>query len=675
MDRYDELLREGHDLTWAGRYDAAAERYRQAIRLRPDRHTAYSDLGYVLMEAGRLEEALRTFLRAEELQPGDFTTLSRIGHIYGELGQTEAAAATFHLLADRFLAQRRPAEAVRAWQAVIRYDPDNTTALRRLAEAYRRGNRPELAAKALVALARIHQGAGAREASINCCEEALALEPASRDARALLKQLRSRRTGGVATIGAGGEAPDVRGEQAGPDEEAAHRALARMAEAFFEESEREDLTVGVDALRAQAIEYQTQGLYEEALRAYDLIQEHGYSEPEVLYNIGVLHRELMHYDEAIEAFGQVREDDDFALAANFAIGQCYQLQGRIDEALEYFIEAARIVDLQTVDREQADDMIRLYEGLAESFEAKGERARAEQYAQALSDFLSRKGWEDKLREVRHRLGTLTGGHVTLAELIEVSDSEAVLACLTASQQYAEQGLSDAALEECYTALTYAPYYLPVHLQIGELLAQQDRMRDAVEKFVNVAETYRIQGNPREAIRTYERALSVSPLAIQARSALIDLLISHGEIDSALEQYLQRADNYYQLARTERALEDLHEALRLAPRGSSEKKWRRRIYRKLADIYVQRLDWPRAASALETLLGLAPDDTDAAVRLADLYCRIDRTERAVSILEEVTVTLKEMERADEALRMWREIAALHPDMPAIQNGLDEQLSDM
>lgn len=674
MEQYQELLKEGHDLVWAGRYDAAAERYRQAIELQPDESSAYTDLGYALYEAGRLEEALRAYLEAEELEPGDPATLSRIGQIYGELGQTDAAAATFLLLADRYLAMRQLREAVQAWQSVIKYDPNNMQALRRLAEAYRRGERPDLAARALVQLARAHAEEGDHGEAIECCEQALALQPSSRDARSYLRELRGGRRSG--SSGTGSLDPDVVANRIRPDEEGGQRALERMAEAFFADEGVTDENVGVEALRAEAIEYQTEGLYEEALSTYEqILEQQDDPAPEIMYNIGLMHSELMHYDQAIAAFERVRHDDEYALAANYAIGQCYQLQGRIDEGLEYFFEAVKIVDMQTVERDQADDMIRLYEGLAESFEAKGDRAQAEHFVQSLSDFLSSKGWEDKLREVRHRLGTITGDQVTLAELIEAGESEAVIASLTKSQEYAEAGHVDAALEECFWVLDSAPYYLPLHLQMGELLVEQDHTTEAVNKFEKIAEMYRIQGNSKKAIRTYERALEISPLEISVRSDLIELLVSYGEIDTALEHYIERADSYYQLARTEYAIEDLHEALRLAPRGSPDRNWELRIQRKLADIHLQRLDWPRAAAALEAIVGLDPSNTEVAARLAELYYTIDHGERARGILEDVTGTLTKRGEKESALDMWREVVEQRPDDINLKIALGEKLIDV
>ncbi len=656
--QYEALLQEGHELLWAGEHYAAAERYRQAAALRPNDPTPQLDLAYALYQAGQKEDALRAYLRAEELDPGNPATLTKIAEIYGELGRTAEAAATLLVLADRYLALRQPADAVRTWQRVLQYDPQNVTALRRLAEAYRRGRRPRLAAKALVALARAYMSAGDVNSALAACEQALALYPSSREARDLLDELKGRTR-------EGGE------EGFAPTQEAAQRALERLAESFFEQAEQDDVELGVEALRIRALDFQTRGLHEDAIRAYEAILERGHREPEVLYNLGLLYQELMRYDQAIAYFQEVTGVPDYAAAAHFAIGQCYQRQGRVDEALNHFLEALKIVDLQTVDRERADELIQLYESLAESYEAKGDREMAERFISSLTEFLSDRGWEDKLLEVRHRLGVLTGDQVTLAELLEVAESDKVLEGLATSQEYAEKGFVLAALEECYWALSYAPYYLPLHLQIGEFLVQAGQLEEAVQKFQMVAEVYLVQGNPGKAMRTLERALELAPLDTGVRSKLVELQVRYGEIDAALENYLHLADSYYQLAQFDRAVEVLNEALRLAPRGTPEEQWTLRLQRKLADIHLQRLDWPRAAAVLEDILQQNPDDVETAARLADICYKIGRADRARQVLQDVTGVLVSRGETGTALALWEQEAGQHPEDLELKIALGER----
>lgn len=673
---YEKAMDEGHDHAWSGRWQFAADAYRRALQARPDDLPAHMGLGLALIEAGSYEEALQVYLRVQELNPDDTGTLMRIAEIYETLGRNKQVVGTLLLLADRLMAGRRPAEAVRTWQQVLRYDRKNKVALRKLAEAYRRGNRHEFAAEALVALAKVHRDEGNQGQCIACCEQALALRPGFGPARALLATMQQSAPARLPSARpARGSAAESVAAPSTPTEQAAQLALSRMAEAFFEAGDGGDLAL--EALKARAVDYQTRGLIEEAARTYREICKRGGEVPEVLYNLGVIYQEMLRFDEAIATLERVRHHPDYALAANFAIGQCYQRKGRIDQALEHFLEAIKIVDLQSVSHEQADDLIKLYEGLADSYEAKGDRAQAEHFTTVLVDFLTSKGWEDKLRQLRHRVaGFFAGGEtITLAELLEASDSDAVLASLAASQEYLERGLFATAIEECYWALGLAPNHLPLHLRLADLFASQGRVDEAVAKRVAVAEVYAMRGNLTKAIQSLEGALDISPLDQAVRSKLIDLLVSHGEIDHALENYLALADGFYQLAQGERAIEKLNEALRLAPRGTPERQWTLIIQRRLADIYIQRLDWRRAVVALEAVHALDPRDLNVGRQLADLCYRVGRASRAWEVLDALSDQL-EARNADKALfALWGRFIQQYPHDLELRRRFGERCAQM
>lgn len=685
---FERFMDQGHDFSWSGQWVRAAEAYRRALELKPETVAAYTSMGLALMNAGRREEALRAYLRAEELRPGDPAALAKIAEIYETLNQPKSAAATYLMLADRFMVQRQPGLAVRAWQQTVRHDPHNKTALRRLAEAYRRGKRPDFAAQALVALARAHQEEGQTNQAIACCEQALALRPGLAAARTMLSQLRGttpmsmpRETAPPREVPRphADEWTDEEEEEesgtvaqaATPTEQATQMALVRMAEAFFEAAEGADLSL--EALKARALDFQTRGLIEEAAKTYREVCDQGGETPEVLYNLGILYQEMLRFDDAIATLERVVVQPDYAMAAHFAIGQCYQRKGRIDEALDHFLEAIKIVDMQNVDRDRADDLIKLYEGLADSYEAKGDRAQAEHFTGALAEFLSSRGWEDKLRELRHRVGTLTGTNepITLAEMLEAPDNDAVLQAMQSTQAYLEAGLYGTAIAECYWAVGLAPHYLPLHLRLADLFARQGRVGAAVDKYVMVADVYLMRGNHTKAVHCYQSAVDLAPLDQNVRSKLVDLLISHGNIDMALEHYLALAEGFYQLAQGDRAIERLNEALRLAPRGAPERQWSLEIQRRLADIHLQRLDWRRAAAALEAVVSQAPDDAEASQRLIDLYYKLGHEERALRALEEASQRMTERGNSANALTLWRNQAELRPDDLELQRRLGEQ----
>ena len=85
-DAYDELLAKG--LRYAAKEDwrKAGKAFREAIALKPDKPTAYYNLGVVLNNSGHYVEAAQRFLEARERVP------------VGSEDWAEATAAAFDLL-------------------------------------------------------------------------------------------------------------------------------------------------------------------------------------------------------------------------------------------------------------------------------------------------------------------------------------------------------------------------------------------------------------------------------------------------------------------------------------------------------------------------------------------------------------------------------------------------
>jgi len=366
-------------------------------------------------------------------------------------------------------------------------------------------------------------------------------------------------------------------------------------------------------------------------------------------------------------------DPDFAMASHFALGQCFQLQGNLDQALDHFLEAVKIVDLATVrSRAQADDLIQLYERLAESYAAKGDTEKAGSFANALADFLSRRGWEDKAREARQRIQTLpsAGSTYSLAELLESPGADDVLEALSTSQELASQGLFVTATDVCFWALSKAPDHLPLHHQLADILVSQDRLDAAVAKFLVISDVYAARGQPSKAMATCKRALLAVPMSTKLHARLIDLSIRQGEIDQALEHYLALADTYYRLADVNRAVEKYQKALRLTPRGSPEKEWDVQIQRQLADIYRQRLDWPRAVDAYESILAHHPDDAEIQRKLLDMYTRLGRKVEARATVDALTDLYQQRGELNSAIELLEEQAENAPNDRALRLRLGE-----
>ena len=508
-----------------------------------------------------------------------------------------------------------------------------------------------------MALARIYHQQGEGERALQACEYALRLAPHSPEVLSMLDSLRHggqlpvsesdsygldddyelASVGDLTPTSLDGDGAEDRGS---PVERARYKALSDLAESFFAEEAPTSVPglskPEMDALLGQAINAQTAGQVDQAIAAYEKALRGGVDQPAVHFNLGLLYQEKLHFDAAISELEHTAIQPDYRLGSLFALGECFRAKGRINESVEHFVEALKIVDLATVQRDQADDLIQLYEHLADGLISTGDTEQAIAFTNSLVSFLNEQGWEDKVIQARQKLDAMTeeGPILSLAEMLSVPSSDSILQSVALAQEYAKRTMYYAALEECYFALDHAPTYLPIHRQIAQVLIAMGKVEEALAKYVVIADAYLTSGNVRQGIAIYERSLKLAPMDTMARGKLIKILISHGKINEALEHYLILADSYYHMAQMDKARETYDEAMKLAPRGTPENQWQVRILHKVGDIDMQRVDWRKAMEVYSRIRKIAPDDERARLTLVDLHYRMNRPDRALAELDEL-----------------------------------------
>ncbi len=679
---YENAIHAGLNFAWEGQWQKALEAYQQAQAEMPDDSEVHNHLGLAYLELKQPESALRAYTRASHLAPDDPSPITRIAAIHEQLGQPHAAADAYYSIAEIHRRRFAWTQAVQFLQQATRLYSEHLQARLALAEIYAELDQPERAAKEYVGLARLLKQHGQLDKSLEQCRQALELDPRNADARALAGSLHLG--GPVETF----EATPSSGEEGqSPVDIARDKALAELAGIPFEDrevgqaAEITDYEPGkgpaeapakpalsrpeIDAHIAQAIDYQTRGMIDEAITLYTKTIDAGVDRPAAHFNLGLLYQQRLRFEPAIAEFAKSVRHQQYGLGSHFALGECYKALGRVDEALEHFIQVLKIVDLGTVQREQADDLIQLYDALADSYVAKGDRAKALEFTNSLAEFLSSKGWEDKAREARRRIDSVSdeGVTMTLAEVLVATNTETILSAVSLSQEYLKRGALTAATEVCYEAIQSAPTYLPLHIRLAEIFTEDGRIEDALVKYKVVADLYLVREESRLAIGVYKRMLRLAPLDVVIRARLIDLLLSFGEIDQALEQYMALADSYYQLAQINKALEKYTEALRLVLRSSDETKWRARLLRSMADIKMRRANWREAVELFQQIIALVPDDERSWMNLIDLNYKLGGEKEADKTILAMLKNYPAQDQGQRALALLQEAVRLHPQQMA------------
>lgn len=667
--RFEEALRNGHTYIWDQRWEDAIAEFQTAVEEAPNEPAPYAGLGTAYKELQKLRESLENYKLAARYSQGDIIYLRQVAEVQEKLNDFSEAGKTYMAIGEVELSRKRLNEAMDNWHRAVGLEPNLLRAHQRLASVYKRQNSTHSAIREYLAIARILQTEGEKEKAMQACEMALEMDPRNKDVLTAIEMVRKGKPifgepkdaegkgqRMVSAFQRAGQETAKTSDAVTPVQDARRIAQEQLAEKLFDDSGDTDFKVV--AFISQALDAQTRGMTNEAIGFYEQALAAGMTSTAVHFNLGLLYQDKLRFEDAIREFEQSVRDPDFRLASHFSLGESYRARGRVDKAIEHFITVLKIVDLTTVQHDQADRLIELYENLANSLITKGERDQATGFANALVEFLSHKGWEDKAKEARGRLDSISNSDMMILGDVLTAGSEHVLESLFLCKEYVRRGMYDSAIEETYRAIQLSPDYLPAHLQLGEALALQGRREAASLKFSTVADTYKVRGDMSGAILAYERVVEFSPLDPNARARLIELQKQHGQIDKAIEQYLGMGEAYYQLAQTDKAREAYAEGLKLAPRASKPS-FKIELLRQIADIDMQRLDWRRAYTAIKELRELDPTDERTAITLVDLYYKLGQGATALRELDMYLVQLVREGRGTKVIGILEDMTKRRP----------------
>lgn len=673
---FEAAMKRGHSYAWDKQWMKAIEQYELAAAEFPDDAVALNSLALAYLKAKRSREALREYRKVRELRPGDPSPVRKMAGVFEELGRFADAAQAWMTVAELYVEQKTLRRAMEAWLQVVRLQPGDKEARQKLAEAYAFKSNIAEAVKEYLTLARLYHEDGERDQAARYCQRALSLDGRSREARAFLERLALD-----GEIGVVEPSFILRSEELSPVDMAVQKALASLAEAVLEEGGVADVSepsrlkkgggellasqVEVGTILGKAIDSHSRGMIDEALEYYEKAFQMGVGRIEVVFNLGLLYKGALRFSEAISLLERSVEVPEYRLASHFALGESYRAEGQGGRAVNHFLEALKIIDLDIMGQDRADDIIRSYQDLADSYQLEGDGRKTEVFVSSLTAFFSDSDWKHKIIELRRKLDSLAEEGITtiLAELLQVPGGEEVLDTMTTSWQYLKKDMPYIALEECYRAMEVAPTYLPLHLRLAEIFAYQGKVEEAVSKYAAVAEAYLMRDNSHRAIEVYRRALLVAPMNISIREQLINLLVDHNEIEVALEQYMALGEGYYRLARVDEALEKYEEALRLVRRTAIGGDWEVRILHRMADLHMQRVHWKRAVAIYGKIRELSPDDEEARFRLVDLRYKLGQEDIALKDLDSLIVHHGKEKEFQEIVKMLEELVDSNPqDIP-------------
>ncbi len=692
QEAFQKAMNQGHSAAWDQSWNQAAGFYRVALDEFPDHPAALTSLALALYEMQDFETAARYYLRAAQASPNDPVPFEKLANIYERQNRVNEAVRTSIQAADLYLKARDIEKSILNWRRVLSLQ-ESLLARTRLAMIFERTGRKPEAVNEYLACASLMQHSGDLAKAMQVAEYALQLMPDHSEAQRSLTMLRTNQPLSnpvrPRSIGTGPISKPITGQleaprnvkQLDPISEAKAESISQLAGLLFDRAEEKDIlsstsrrglsaltrgTGGLSAANAertrillhlgQAIDSQSQGQDAQAAEELERALDIGLKHPAAFYLLGCLNHPK-DPQKALRFLQQSVKHPDFALASFLLIGKTKLSENNLPEASAAYLQALRLADASSVPTEQADELRQLYEPLIDDHSSQKDANKQRKLCETITLQLIRPDWRAYLSAARQQLPAQEPGSppLPLAEMILESQSSQVVERLALVRSLAAQNKITAAMEEAYNALQYAPTYLPLHIQIGDLLVKEGRIQDGVIKFMLVADLYSLRGDSNQAIHLLNRVVQFAPMNITVRNRLIDLLVAQGKSAEAVQQYLLLADLYTRLSELDAARQAYVNALKVAQQARLDHSIWVNILLHIADIDSQHLEFRSAIINLEQVRSLDPENGFVRTQLVDLNFRtgqdlvaVTEASRYVNLLEKNGASEKAIEFIEEAI---------------------------
>jgi tetratricopeptide (TPR) repeat protein len=700
---FRRLVEEGDNAAWNKDWRTAIERYAQALKLAPDDAEVHISLGLALISSQQLDRALTVFKRATELAPDDPVPLESCADVLERMGQLKEAAQNYVKVADIYLAQRDFDRAIGNWERATQLTPGLTAIHARLAQAYERIGQNSRAVREYLTLAFNFRRQNETDKAIRAVERALKLDKNNAQA---LNALRALQSGGEVVL----PQEDVRKRpeprpQADVDLFLDHSFSASAQDEGHADDERGPIGKAIDEtleiLAAdvveggldmsamsvlQGMEMQRQGQTDKAIVAYQQALQMGVQHPALQLNLGALLVEAERPKEAIRPLGEAMTLKEAAPGALHGMALAYQQMGEALKAARTFVQCLKAVDLSAgLKGQEAQEVAFVYDSLASVLEGRNQEvlnAINERFVQLLSGT----DWRKRIPEMRRQLNERREdeGDQGMVDFLVARVSEDQAISIVLIDRYIHQGLFTLAMDETQRAIEEAPFYLPLHVRMAEIMMKEGRIRPAINKYAIIARSYMVREEVDRAASILFEVLEMAPLDVDIRTTLIELLESENRSTEALDQVIELAVTYQQLGDFEKSMQTLGTADRLARRIGAPTEKLVEIKHALADIYQMRLNARMAQKVYDEILEIAPQDEKAlrqqidilygqgnqveAVKRLDallgIYAKKGMVTRITQLLEQLVSTYQK----DTALRS--RLASIYKRLGQIQKAVEQ-----
>lgn len=678
---YEKAMNTGHSAAWDQQWDRAIAAYGRAVQEFPEDPDAHRSLGLALLQAHRLEESLKVYTRAHQLAPDDPIPLEKSADVLERMGRLREAAQQYIKVADIYISQRDLDKAIGNWERATHLTTGLIQIHAKLATAYERVGSNKQAIREYLTLAFNFQRLGDGEKAVQAVQRALRLDRSNAQALNTLQALESgnlmnppvddskrpvEKRQNAFDLPVDQDTGRAIGESDpdGPLGEATELALTDLATFVFDSG---DLSGG-SAYAIQAIELHRQHQVSDAIAAYEAAIGESFSHAAIRLSLGALYLE-QDPNKAIEHLNVAISDPRMAAGAHHGLGQAYMALKDPQQAATHLVETLRLVDMGlAVNEDERAQLEAVYNELQDSI-LRGDKRQLDAMNQRFFSLLTGGDWKQRVAETRRQLEETarTEGATGLVEQL-AEGGEELTEAISRIDRYMRDGYLTLAMDEAFFATEIAPTYLPNHLRMAQILMAEKQTQSAISKYRMIASTYMVRDQNERAAGILHEVLEIAPMDLEVRATLIKLLENEERWERALDQYVDMADAYYQLADFDQARDTYQQAYNLAERLDSTSDQVVHILHRMADIDVTRLDLRQALRTYEQIKTMAPQDERARKALMDLYYRLNNRVEAIKELDNLMRLYAQRQRPEMIARVLEEQVTLYPKEMALRSRL-------
>ncbi len=598
---YNRAMEQSREAARSKRWDDALRQAALAMQEFPQDSDARTAVAVSLYHTGKLTQAQRLLQELRASNPNNPFYLEFIARTYDKQGETNAAIDTYQTLVTIYQQQRDNNNTMQSLRELLRLAPQLDDRRKQYIHLLEESHAFGEAAKQHMILAAAYQQQGDLDTAAHHADETLRLDPENRTAKELLVALRSSMA-----EAAGYSLPETTTDHATATGSGFGANLAGIRSNQFV----------LERMVSEAASKQEAGDIEGAIEGYEEVIAAGLERADVLYSLGLIYQEQGSHARATPLLTKAADDPDYALSAHYALGESYRTMNDLPRAAQEFEQAIGMVDVSTIGRSEADDLIAMYEQTSSIYQQLGDLARAASLYSTLSNVLHGKRWaREQAEEFRLRAKELTDQNM-LAKLRSLGGTGTLDGGNAAPMPDDEDEQQLAAEPERWGKIPSIMDYIRDENHGSELLlGGTDPLIDSLHLLDSLPAIEAVEQTPLTNLKT-------------------------DGLDEKTTQWVKVSGRYTEQGFLDAAMDACYEVMELAPTyypihlRMGEILERNQMveeaiikYQTLVDTFSIRGELDHAIDVYLRLVQLSPDNINARSRLADLLHQSSRTDEA------------------------------------------------